>query len=301
MRSVRRLAVHPLVTLLLSAGALSAGALTGCAGTRGASPSSAAAGTRSVTAIALWQSGASAFGMFVPSERAPAPGSNRLPPVYTAEGAQALAENPLLDYLFLNLEAAYDADAVRALVAGIARSSATRRPTLLVRIPTIEAAGEADTRARVKEVLALGADGVVIPHVRTVAEARTAAAFFTEAGANVWSPANPRGTVVAMLMVEDAGAIEVAADIAALPGYSLLSCGIGSLTRDMGGNAAGAEAACQRVRDLGAKAGMPSMMTATAGSITDRIAKGYRGLLLSGTAEQASAIIRTGRAATAPR
>ena len=90
-------------------------------------------------------------------------------------------------------------------------------------------------------------------------------------------------------------------DIAALPGYSLLSCGIGSLTRDMGGNAADAEAACQRVRDLGAKAGMPSMMTATAATITDRMAKGYRGLLLSGTAEQASAIIRTGRAATAPR
>jgi 2-keto-3-deoxy-L-rhamnonate aldolase RhmA len=99
-----------------------------------------------------------------------------------------------------------------------------------------------------------------------------------------------------MLMVEDKGAIGAIADIAAVPGYSLLSCGIGSLTRDMGGDAPAAEAACQRVRDLGAKAGMPSMMTATAGTIADRIEKGYLGLLLSGTADQASAVIRTGRA-----
>jgi 2-keto-3-deoxy-L-rhamnonate aldolase RhmA len=144
-------------------------------------------------------------------------------------------------------------------------------------------------------VLGFGADGVVIPHVRSAAEARTAAAFFAEAGANVWSPANPKGTVIAMLMVEDKGAIAELPEIAAVKGYSLLSCGIGSLTRDMGGDAPGAEAACQRARDLGAKAGMPSMMTATAATINDRITKGYLGLLLSGTADQASTIIRAGR------
>ena len=269
--------------------------LGGCASISKTSPSAAIGGG----ALLQWKSGAATFGMFVPSERAPgapAAGATRLPPLYTEAGAKALAENPLLDYLFLNLEGAYDANAVRALVSGIKMSSAATRPTLLVRVPTIEDAGVETTRARVKEVLGLGADGVVIPHVRSVADARTAAAFFTEAGANVWSPANPKGTVVAMLMVEDKGAIGAIADIAAVPGYSLLSCGIGSLTRDMGGNAPAAEAACQRVRDLGAKAGMPSMMTATAGTIADRIEKGYLGLLLSGTADQASAVIRTGRA-----
>jgi hypothetical protein len=259
---------------------------------------SASASASASAALTLWKSGAAAFGMFVPSERPSAPpaaGATRLPPLYTEAGAKALAENPLLDYLFLNLEGAYDAGAVRAMVSGIKLSTAATRPTLLVRIPTIEDAGVEATRARVKEVLGLGADGVVIPHVRSTAEARTAAAFFTEAGANVWSPANPKGTVIAMLMVEDKGAIAELADIAAVKGYSLLSCGIGSLTRDMGGDAPGAEAACQRARDLGAKAGMPSMMTASAGSIKDRIEKGYLGLLLSGSAEQASAIIRTGR------
>ena len=218
-----------------------------------------------------------------------------MPPLYTENGGAALAGNPLLDFLFLNLEGAYDAQAVQALVRGIRMSGAPTRPTLLVRIPTIEDAGVESTRARVKEVLALGADGVVIPHVRSAAEARTAAAFFTEAGAKVWSPATPTGTVIAMLMVEDKGAIAELSEIAAVKGYSLLSCGIGSLTRDMGGDAKGAEAACQRVRDLGAKAGMPSMMTAAATTLTDRITKGYLGLLLSGTPDQASAVIRAGR------
>jgi len=270
----------------------------GCASASKTASAPASASASASAALTLWKSGAAAFGMFVPSERPSAPpaaGATRLPPLYTEAGAKALAENPLLDYLFLNLEGAYDASAVRAMVSGIKLSTAATRPTLLVRIPTIEDAGVEVTRARVKEVLGLGADGVVIPHVRSTAEARTAAAFFTEAGANVWSPANPKGTVIAMLMVEDKGAIAELADIAAVKGYSLLSCGIGSLTRDMGGDAPGAEAACQRARDLGAKAGMPSMMTASAGSIKDRIEKGYLGLLLSGSAEQASAIIRTGR------
>jgi hypothetical protein len=272
--------------------------LGGCASAPNAAPSSTSATAPAGAALPLWKSGTAAFGMFVPSERpaaAPAAGATRLPPLYTEAGAKALAENPLLDYLFLNLEGAYDANAVQAMVRGIRMSSAPTRPTLLVRIPTIEDAGVDSTRARVKAILGLGADGVVIPHVRSAAEARTAAAFFMEAGANVWSPANPKGTVIAMLMVEDKGAIAEASDIAAVKGYSLLSCGIGSLTRDMGGDARGAEAACQRVRDLGANAGMPSMMTATAATINDRITKGYLGLLLSGTADQASAIIRAGR------
>lgn len=286
MRRTRWLIALPVTAMILG----------GCARATTASTASASAGS----ALALWKSGASAFGIYVPSERAPGAvdaSGKRLPPLYTEAGAQALAANPLFDYLFLNLEGAYDADAVRATARGIRLSGSSTRPTLIVRIPTIQDAGAELTRARVKEALGLGADGVVIPHIRNTAEARTAAAFFTEAGANVWSPANPKGTVIAMLMVEDKGAIAELADIAAVKGYSLLSCGIGSLTRDMGGDAPGAEAACKRARDLGDKAGMPSMMTATANTINDRITKGYRGLLLSGTVEQASAVIRTGRAA----
>jgi 2-keto-3-deoxy-L-rhamnonate aldolase RhmA len=256
----------------------------------------AALSAQASPALTLWKAGSPAFGIFVPSERAPGAtdaNGKRLPPLYTAEGAKALGANPLHDYLFLNLEGAYDVEAVKAMVAGLKASSG--HPTLLVRIPTIEAAGAEPTRARVKEVLALGADGVVIPHVRSATEAALAVSFFTDLKANVWSPKNPAGTVIAMLMIEDKGAVTEMQAIAAVPGYSLLSCGIGSLTRDMGGDAPGAETACKNVRDAGAKLGMPSMMTANDKTIGDRLSKGYLGLLMAGTAEQTDAIIRTGR------
>jgi 2-keto-3-deoxy-L-rhamnonate aldolase RhmA len=236
-------------------------------------------------ALTLWKGGQAAYGIFVPSE---APRGQ--PARHTEAGARALGASTQLDYLFLNLEGAYDAEAVRATVAGLAGGA--RRPTLLVRIPTIEAAGADSTRARVKQVLALGADGVVIPHVRGAQEARLAVSFFADAGARVWSPATPAGTVVAMLMIEDRGAVGELEAIAAVPGYSLLSCGIGSLTRDMGGDAPGAESACQRVRDAGEARGMPSMMTVNPATIGDRIARGYRGLLFAGTVESAESVIR---------
>lgn len=257
----------------------------------------AALSAQAPTALSLWKAGSPAFGIFVPSERAPGAtdaSGKRLPPLYTANGAKALGANPLLDYLFLNLEGAYDVEAVKAMVAGLKASSG--HPTLLVRIPTIEAAGAELTRARVKEVLALGADGVVIPHVRSASEAALAVSFFTDLKANVWSPKNPSGTVIAMLMIEDKGAVSEMQAIAAVPGYSLLSCGIGSLTRDMSGDAPGAETACKNVRDAGAKMGMPSMMTASDKTIGDRLEKGYLGLLMAGTTEQTDAIIRTGHA-----
>jgi len=249
------------------------------------------------SALTLWKSGQTAFGMFVPSERAPGATDaqgNRLPPLYTEAGARTLGANPLLDYLFLNLEGRYDVDAVRAMVAGLKSVSAAQRPTLLVRIPTIEAAGADSTKARVAQVLALGADGVVIPHVRSADEAKLAVSFFAAAKADVWSSNNRNGRVVAMLMIEDKGAVAVLQDIAAVPGYSLLSCGIGSLTRDMGGDGPGAEAACQRVRDAGEARGMPSMMTATAATLQDRLTRKYRGILLSGSVAQVEPIIRDG-------
>jgi 2-keto-3-deoxy-L-rhamnonate aldolase RhmA len=50
-------------------------------------------------------------------------------------------------------------------------------------------------------------------------------------------------------MIEDRGAVAELEAIAAVPGYSLLSCGIGSLTRDMGGDAPGAESVIRGVRN----------------------------------------------------
>ena len=70
------------------------------------------------TIIALWTAGTATFGVFVPNERPrPARGreqggrgqggrgrGQRQPALYTVEGGERLAQNPLYDFVFLNLE-----------------------------------------------------------------------------------------------------------------------------------------------------------------------------------------------------
>ena len=245
--------------------------------------------------IELWASDVPAFGVFVPSEqsRVDADG-NRLQPLYTIEGAERLARDPLLDFLFLNLEGAYDAAAVDTLVAGLATVSAEERPTLLVRIPPIERDGEQAARGRVHDALTRGADGIVLPHIRTPAEARVAVRFFEEAGADVWSPANPDGRIIAMLMIEDPGALETAQAIADTPGYSVLSCGIGSLTGTLDGDRAAGEAGAAVVLRHATRVGRPSMMTANRVNLAHRIDQGYLGLLFQ-MGDDTARTIRLGR------
>ena len=99
----------------------------------------------------VWKTGKPAFGVYAPSES-----ERGQPPKYTPEGAQKVAANTLYDYVFLNLEGAYDAAAVKAYGADLKKTS---KKTLIVRIPPIEKDGAAATKARVKEILDAGADG----------------------------------------------------------------------------------------------------------------------------------------------
>ena len=247
--------------------------------------------------IQLWSAGTPAFGVFVPNERPRgevAPDGSRLPPLYTTEGGASLGKNPLLDYLFLNLEGNYDTEAVAAIAEGIGQSDKAEGPSLLVRIPPIERDGAQAARARVIESLQLGADGIVIPHVRSAEEARLAVSFFTDAGVSVWSPDNPDGEKLAMIMIEDAGALAAAAEIADTPGYSVLACGIGSLSRDLGSREAG-EAGTQEVLQQSARVGLPNMITANAQDVEQRLEEGFLGLLMSGPS--ADEAIRIGRLA----
>jgi 2-keto-3-deoxy-L-rhamnonate aldolase RhmA len=242
----------------------------------------------------LWAAGRPAFGVFVPNET-PQPFQRGQPPpkgVYSKEGGAKLAANPLLDFVFLNLEGSYDLAAVKAIAEGL-RGGAGPRKTLLVRIPTIERDGVEATRARVKDVLAAGADGVTLPHIRSVDEAKAAIGFFREAKANVWSPRNPSGTVIAMLMVEDPGAVAAAGQIADLEGYSVLACGIGSLTQALGGDRAAGEAGTQNVLVETRRVKLPNMLTAGPQDVQQRVKEGFLGLLGQGAA--ADEMIKIGR------
>lgn len=245
--------------------------------------------------VSLWSQGTPAFGVFVPSEGpARAEDGSRLAPVYTVDGGRALAENELLDYLFLNLEQGYDPQAIGAIAEGVAASGVDDPPTLLVRIPPISTDGADAARERVAEALAAGAGGVVLPHVRSPEEAAQAVSFFEEAGADVWSPANPDGTVIAFLMIEDEGALAAVQQIADTPGYSVLACGIGSLSRALGSREAG-EAGSRTVLEHAVRAGLPDVITANADDVVGRIEEGYLGLLMGGPG--ADEAIRVGREA----
>ncbi|MCH7533149.1 MAG: host specificity protein [Gemmatimonadetes bacterium] len=249
-------------------------------------------------AIRLWAEGQPAFGIFVPSERPRGergPAGERPPALYTTEGGTELGRNDLLDYLFLNLEGSYDAEAISAISSGLGNEGTSERKTLLVRIPPISADGPEAARARVVEALERGADGVVLPHVRSAEEAALAVSFFTDAGADVWSPTNPTGTTIAMIMIEDPGALAEVRAIADTPGYSVLACGIGSLTRALDGDREAAEAGNLEVLGHATRIGMPDMITANSDDVARRIEEGFLGLLMNGP--QADEAIRVGRAA----
>jgi 2-keto-3-deoxy-L-rhamnonate aldolase RhmA len=260
--------------------------------------------------IDLWAQGKPAFGVYVPNERAggargagggaqagapAAPRPPMQPPLYTKEGGEKLAMNPLYDFVFLNLEGAYDPAAVKAISEGLRSPKAVSRKTLIVRIPPIDKDGPEAAKARVKEILDAGADGVTIPHILNLDEAKLALTFFEAARANVWSPSNPKGETLAMLMLEDPKAVEQAREVASLKGLSILACGIGSLAQALGGDRAGAEAGTQKVLVETKRVKIANMLTANGQDIEKRIKEGFLALLMQGpTADET---IKLGRAA----
>jgi hypothetical protein len=243
----------------------------------------------------LWAAGKTAFGVFVPDEN-PAPrGPNRGPAVYTQAGGEALARNPLIDFVFLNLEGAYDRNAVMAISEGLGKPGTPGRKTFLVRIPSLADAGPMVTGQRIKEILAMGADGITVPHVENLDQGRQVVSLFVDARANVWSAANPGGTVIAMLMLEDPGAIAQAAQVADIGGYSVLACGIGSLTGALMGDRKAAEAGNQALLVETKRVKLVNMLTADIKDVAQRTKEGFLGLLATGA--DTDAVIKAGRAA----
>jgi len=221
----------------------------------------------------LWEQGKPAFGIYVPAA------------AYTVEGAAKLAENPLYDYLFLNLEGKYDPAAVKTVSEGLRSKTAVNRKTIIVRIPPMDKDGPDAAKARIKEILDAGADGVTLPHIQNLDEAKLAVKFFKDAGANVWSPKNHKGEKIAMLMLEDPAALMFTDEVAKLP-ISILACGIGSLRGAIQGTpeekTAGAEAGTQKILAATKKMKMADMLTAGTRDIEQRVKEGFLALLMQG-------------------
>lgn len=231
--------------------------------------------------VELWAAGKTAFGYYVTG----------MP--FTVETGRNLAANPLLDFAFLNLEHDYALESALNIAEGLRSAGEESAMELLVRVPPMSEAGVETTRARVNEILAMGADGVVFPHVQSAEEARTAVSFFEDV--NVWSPSNPDGDIVVMLLLESPDVFAELEEIADIPGYSALVCGIGSLTNALGGDRDAAEKLNLEVLAHSQRVGMADVITANAESVAHRVNQGFLGLLVNGpTADE---VIRLGRAA----
>jgi hypothetical protein len=291
-------------------------------------PQLSAQGKHQNAVIDLWMQGKPAFGVFVPNENARqaqgasasagagsgagssagagagagssagagagrgGPGA-RPKPLYTKTGGEALAANPLYDYVFLNLEGAYDSEAVKNIAEGLRSKAATSRKTLIVRIPAFHE-DPAAARVRVREILAAGGDGVTFPHVESVDEAKQILAVLQQEKVDVWSAANPKGEKIAMLMLEDPTAVAQAAEVANLKGYSILACGIGSLTGALKGDRAGGEAGTQKVLIETKRVKLVNMLTATTDDVEKRVKEGFLGILAQG--QNPDEAIKVGRA-----
>lgn len=243
--------------------------------------------------IELWAGGKPAFGEYVTRRRMQSDTASQKPASFTVQTGRELAANPLLDFTFLSLEDYYDIESAQNIREGLYSGGADSAMALLVRIPPISEAGVDTSRARVKELLALGVDGVVFPHVQSAEEARMAVSFFE--GVNVWSPANPDGDIVVMLLLENPEVFAELEEIANIPGYSSLVCGIGSLTSAMGGDREAAEKLNLELLAQSQRAGLVDLITADSESIVRRVNQGFLGLLAVGpTPDEA---IRLGRAA----
>jgi 2-keto-3-deoxy-L-rhamnonate aldolase RhmA len=222
--------------------------------------------TRSV-AIELWDRNQVAFGIFVPNDPA------------ARDSAYA---NPAYDFLFLNLEQRYDPATVTAVIKGLRQSDARPRKTLIVRIPPVSRDGAEAAKARIAEVVALGGDGVAVPHISSRDEAAQVLGFFRDTRANIWSPVNKTADRLAMLMIEDPGALAQANAIADLQGYSILACGIGSLTQALGGNREAAEAGNQAILAATKRVQLVNMLTATPRDVAERVRQGFLALIAIG-------------------
>jgi citrate lyase beta subunit len=243
--------------------------------------------TAQSAALTLWTQGKTAFGVFVPNE------GSRQKPLYTKAGGDRLAANPLYDFAFLNLEGGYESAAVEAMASAF-RSGGTNRKTLIVRVPAFHS-DPAAGRARIREVFGAGADGITFPHVETLAEAREIIAATREEKIDVWSRTNRKGLKILMLMIEDPDALVDATAFADLDGYSILACGIGSLTQALGGNREAAEAGTQKILTETRRTNLVNMLTATTQDVEKRVKEGFLAILAQG--QDPDAAIKIGRAA----
>ena len=234
-------------------------------GTQSTPESSPAMTTRAPTNLAeRLANGQSIFGIFS-GER-------------TADQGRTMGANRDLDFVFYSLEQGpFDLETMGAYMEGVAGGSGSEGAhPMALRIPPIrDGVGEAE--ARVAEALGAGVSAIVFPHVQSGEDAAIAVSSM---GSELW-PANPEGTLVNMLIIEDREAVPLADEIVSTPGVSVVFAGPGDLRRSYEGDMEAVEGAIQTVLTACQAHGVPCGITAGPDDIATRLEQGFRVIIVS--------------------
>ncbi len=203
-----------------------------------------------------------------------------------AQGA-LMGANRELDFVFYSLESGpFDLETAGEYMAGIAEGAGDATPhPLILRIPSIRDGAEA-AQDHVARALDAEMAAIVFPHVESPEDAAVAVAAMGDA---LW-PANPEGSLLAILIIEDRAGVERADEIVGTAGVSVVFAGPGDLRRAYGGDMEAVENAIQRVLAACLAHGVPCGITAGADDIAGRIAQGFRIFIVNDVAA-----VRVGR------
>ena len=233
---------------------------------------------------------------------------------YSLNNARSLARSDL-DFIIIDMEhAPYDVERLRQFLLGMTDKRAiletgSLQPSVVpfVRIPAI---GQENLLSMTKQVLDVGAFGVMFPSINSAAEAEKAVRAMRypqllgaedsepkglrgrnpsnarwywgiedyHARADVW-PLDPRGELLAIIQIETLEAVEAADEIMSVPGVGAIFIGPLDLATDMGYASASApevEAQIQKVLAACLTHDVPCAITTNAESIERRLQQGFR-------------------------
>ncbi|MEX1196689.1 MAG: aldolase/citrate lyase family protein [Pseudohongiellaceae bacterium] len=233
---------------------------------------------------------------------------------FSLANARALATSGL-DYILIDMEhTAHDMETLQEFLLGMTDKAAVAEQghtqmatTPIVRLP---ANGRNDPEWLVKQILDIGAFGIMFPYVETGDEAERAvkamrypqprgseiaeptgvrgaspgvASWYWGAPdyvqrADTW-PLNPNGDLLAVMQIESVAGVENAEDIITTPGVGAIFIGPADLSMSMGlpfqTGHPDVQAAIDDVLALCLEHGVPCGITTNAGDIAERIDQGF--------------------------
>jgi 4-hydroxy-2-oxoheptanedioate aldolase len=199
----------------------------------------------------------------------------------TREQGALMARESDADFILYSMESGpFDVDGMEAYLEGmeeVGGPTALDELPVVLRVPPIE--DSEVTRAQLDEALPTGIAGIVFPHAARPDQAATAVSLMADA----W-PADPDGTRLNILIVEDREGIANVREIVATPGLSVVFAGPGDLRRAYDGDMEAVEAAIQAVLSACKESGVVCGVTAGVADIGRRLDEGW-GMIIVTEAE----------------